>query len=260
MSPPKLDFQHQYAQLILLLLIVPGRVFAQTASESVTFRDGTVLSCTVVEANAWALTLDDDAILPIKSLHEIRTSSLLLVEKLKSFYPELPVAEKDSVFTLSVTTLSLLPAPESNVVQRYFCNLYLMTARRENLEFQVNLVLRSLDNFIGQLSVSSGTDFQSQNYNLQQIAIGAGFIRMMHRTDIAAILSVAHKSRTFGDTQTLTDIVTFLSLYVYQRLGSGPFLVSLGGRYHFSNLPIENGITRFSGSIGVGFNFRSKGE
>jgi hypothetical protein len=246
----------EWVGFLVLFLIIFNHSFAQNNRESLLLKEGTTLSCTILELNAWALTLADDCMIPIKKVSEIKTTSSLLVHQLQSYYPDVQVSEKDSVFTLSVASLSLLPWKDTYFIKRYSWAFNIMSAPREMLEFQINFIPNGFDNFIGQISISSGTDFEPKNCNVQQIHCGAGYVYTLGKTDVAVMMNLGHKSLVSSQNTKNSDIVTFLSLCLRQTIWENRFFVSIGSRYHITNIPIQGEKTRFSANLGIGASFR----
>jgi hypothetical protein len=225
-----------------------------SARDSLVFKNGTIIAGNIKSLNPWSVTLDNDNYYALKMLSEIEASDSSIVPQLKSFYPDIVVTKTDSMFVIELATLKLLPVDEygNNFVYRYFVLFDAMSARAENIEFQINLIPRFCHNIVGQVAVSSGTDLTKTGIRFQQASIGVGYLYSFRNVSLSANFILADKT-LFPDY--FSHVVTYCSIYM-QVLFGNRWLLSMGGRYHISNIPIDNEKTRFSFNLGMGYNFQ----
>jgi hypothetical protein len=224
--------------------------------DSLILKNGSTIVSTIQSLSPWAVTLLNDSIIAIRTISKIKTSVSSYVMELKSYYPDLLLMKEDLLYTISVGSLTLLSKSKhpDNFNYNYFVVLNVMSARAENLELQINMIPRFCHNIQGQVTASCGTKFDPQAYNLLQLSIGVGYIHFSKNISLSILLNVANKTL---NNSNISNVVTFLSLYAQVPILNNKFLVSIGGRYHFSNIPIEGKITKYSLNIGIGYNFKS---
>jgi hypothetical protein len=232
--------------------------FAMEGRDSLFFNDGKTLCTRIHTLNAWSVTLDDGNFIGLKMLSVIKTRDSLLVQQLRSFYPQIDVTVQDSIYTITTAHLRLLPADpySDDFVYRYFVLLNAMNAPYENIEFQLNLIPRLCHNIVGQITASSGVKFRRDALNVQQATIGIGYFQSLDFIILSLNLNYGYKSlHITDDSPDISKYVTFLSFYARIPFGNNRFLLSLGGRYYLSNLLINTDKRMSSLNIGLGYTF-----
>jgi hypothetical protein len=225
-----------------------------SARDSLFFKNGDIIAGNIKSLTPWSVTLDNDNYYALKMLSEIKASDSSIVHQLKFFYHDIVVAKTDSMFVIEVAMLKLLPVDEyeKNFVYRYFVILDAMSARAENIEFEINMIPRFCHNIVGQVAVSSGTDLKRTGTCFRQASIGVGYLYSFGNVSISANFNLADKTLL---PDNISDVVTYCSIYTQVLFGS-KWLLSMGGRYHISNIPVNNEKTRFSFNVGIGYNFQ----
>ena len=246
--------QRQLFLATALLFMLSHSLFATSISDSLLFKNGDVLYGNIKSLNPWSVTLTDDNYYALKMLTEVKTTDSSIVQQFKAYYPDIAVSRTDSMFVIEVAGLKLLPIDEyqNNFAYRYFILLNAMSARAENVEFQINLVPRFCHSVIGQVAISTGADLRHNAAHVQQASIGVGYLYPFDNAYILANVNLANRT-LYPDY--ISDIVTYLSLYT-QIVAGDELFFSVGGRYYISNISVNDDNMRFSFSVGIGYNFQ----
>lgn len=246
-------------RISLLLLIIISIIFGASKGLAVeqqtklVFKDSTIKTGTFKSLNPWAVTFKDGKFYAIKLMSRIITSEHSVVDQLKSYYPDLRYSKSDETYTIQVTDLKLLPLGAYNrpFVNRYFIVLNGLSARAENLEFQINMISNLNPKIVARLAVATGLNFENGAENLNTISLGVGGIKSYHKFTFLATLNLAEKTRMPDD---ISKLVPFFSMSAQTSL-LPRMLFTVGGRYYFRNLRINNQEAGFSASMGIGYNF-----
>jgi|GEM_PF-4082094 len=250
-----LKFRFSLLLLVISVALIAHDALAMSPQTTLVFKDGTSKSGTIKSLNPWAITFTNNRYYAIKLLAKIITTDPSTVSELKSYYPEISYKKQAKTYTIEVADLKMLPLKghsNRNFVHRYFILLNGMTARDEQLEFQMNLVPRFSPELVAQIAITSGTNFERDGTNFNTIALGVGQIFPFQKWSLVASVHLAEKILMPEDNSKL---VTYLSISS-QKVFFQKLVLSAGGRYYFSNIPVQEKTTRFSFNIGIGYNFQ----
>lgn len=222
--------------------------------DSLLFKNGDVLAGNIKKLSPWAVAFGNGSYYALKILSEIKVSDSSIVLQLKSFYPDIVITKTDSIFVIDVAVLKLLPVGEyeNNFVYRYIVLFNAMSAQAEHMEFQINLIPRFCHSLVGQVAISSGTDLGETGTRLQEASIGVGYLYSFENLSVSASLNLADKT-LYPDH--FSHVATHFSIYT-QFLSAQKWVFSVGGRYHISNIRINNERTRISFNVGIGYSFQ----
>lgn len=187
-------------------------------------------------------------------MSKIITPELSAVDQLKSYYPALSYTKSNETYTIQVADLELrqLEGYNQPFVNRYFIVLNEMSARAENLEFQMNMISNLNPKIVFRLAVATGLNFENNAANLNTISLGIGGIKSYGKFSLLATLNLAEKTRMPDD---ISKLVPYFSFSAQTKLLQ-QVLLSAGGRYYFDNLRVKDKVTGFSVNFGIGYNFQ----
>jgi len=240
--------------LILVLFTLAHHSFAMSEQTKLIMKDGRRISGTIKSLNPWSVTLKNGKFYAIKLMSQIITTERSAVDQLRSYYPELSFTQNDEEYVMQVADLQLrhLKGYNQPFVNRYFIMLNGMSARAENLEFQMNMLSNLNPKIVFRLAVATGLNFERDAVTLNAISLGIGGIKSYGTFSLLATLNLAEKTRMPDD---ISKLVPYFSFSAQSKILQ-QVLLSAGGRYYFDNLRVKDKVTGFSVNIGIGYNFQ----
>ena len=247
-----------FAALLILVILSTNQISGSEKSDTLYVKKDSVICSRIQDISSSAITLDDDRDVALAIISEIRTSDSTVATRLKSFYPGLTVTRLDSIFIIYTKDISILPSDKyyGNVVRRYFFIFDVMSAEAESFEFQMNMVPRFSKILLFQVTASSGFGLGPDDLSMNQISAGVGFIQHYAGISFSEVLNVGYKTLEKGNLGKESSEVVSLSLNGLIPIINDTWLLAVGSRIYFNNIPVNGNTTYVSFNFGLGYNIQ----
>ncbi|MGD8779859.1 MAG: hypothetical protein PVH88_12970 [Ignavibacteria bacterium] len=219
----------------------------------------------IIAVASYGLTLEDNQTVSYKVISKIVTDNENILDTILTYVSNVEKIENGDDFILEMGNARYeKPQLRKNkVLQDVVCMLNIMSNRAENIEVLFNFSPKILKEIYFQMSYSNGRYVDDNSYSLSAISAGIGG---KYKIDTGELLlgihyggkaSVVSQKKLFSSAlySTKVEYVGYLELLYRGQLINNNILYSVGSKYYFSNISVQDVNTKFNISLGIGIKF-----